>query len=302
VHEQDGLAGRFETHRDQLRAVAYRMLGARNEAEDAVQEAWLRLVRVDADGIANLGGWLRTVVSRVCLDMLRARESRREELAGDRPPDERPDPDSDGDPEREALLVDSVGRALLVVLDRLGAAERVAFVLHDMFAVPFEEIAPIVERSPVTTKKLASRARRKVRGTPAVAAGAVGGGVEPARQRRVAEAFLAASRSGDIEAVLAVLAPDVLRRAGRDALPTGRAAEIRGARAVAEEIAAFGRNARFAEPALVNGAVGIVVAPHGRLLLALALTIEGERITEYELIADPARLRRLDLAVLESSM
>lgn len=298
MHAQDGLAGGFtdgfEAHRDRLRSVAHRMLGSFSEAEDAVQEAWLRLARGDTDDVENLGGWLTTVVSRICLDMLRSRESRREDLTGHQMPDEHPDPDQSGGPEQEALLVESVGRALLIVLDRLGPAERVAFVLHDMFAVPFDEIAPIVDRSPATTKKLASRARHKVRGAPALSA------MELARQRRVVEAFLAASRAGDIDGVLTVLAPDVLRRADRAALPAGRPAEVRGAQAVAEEIATFGRNSRFAEPALVDGAVGIVVAPQGRLRLVLAVTVVGERITAYELIADPARLHRLDLAVLDA--
>ncbi|OMI40100.1 sigma-70 family RNA polymerase sigma factor [Streptomyces sparsogenes] len=290
-----GLADRFEAHRDRLRSVAHRMLGSFSEAEDAVQEAWLRLTRGGTDDVENLGGWLTTVVSRICLDMLRSRASRREDLAGHPVPDETPDPDRGGDPEQEALLVDSVGRALLVVLDRLGPAERAAFVLHDMFAVPFDEIAPIVDRSPATTKKLASRARQKVRGAAPTLPG-----TELARQRRVVEAFLTASRAGDIDGVLAVLAPDVVRRADRAAVPPDRPGEIRGARAVAEEIAAFGRNSRFAEPALVGGRVGIVVAPQGRLRLVVAVTVVGERITAYELIADPARLHRLDLAVLDA--
>ncbi|GLY64931.1 sigma-70 family RNA polymerase sigma factor [Amycolatopsis taiwanensis] len=293
MKRDDGLAARFDAHRDHLRTVAYRILGSLSEAEDAVQEAWLRLMRVDANSINNLGGWLTTVVSRVCLDMLRARESRREELAGHQVSDQSPDPAPAGDPAQEALLADSVGRALLVVLDRLGPAERIAFVLHDMFAVPFDEIAPIVDRSTVTTKKLASRARQKVRGTPSVP------GVELARQRHVIEAFLAASRAGDVDAVLAVLVPDVVRRADQAALPTGRATEVRGARAVAEEIVVFGRNAQFAEPALVNGVVGIVVAPRARLALVLTVTVEGERIAGYELVADPIRLQELDLAVLD---
>lgn len=286
------LADRFETHRGALQAVAYRMLGSVSEAEDAVQEAWLRLVRVDSDEVDNLGGWLRTVVSRVCLDMLRSRAARREELVGHQVPDEGRDLGPSRDPEHEALLVDSVGRALLVVLDRLAPVERVAFVLHDMFAVPFDEIATIVGRSTVTTKKLASRARHKVRGAPAMQ------DAELARQRRVVEAFLAASRAGDLDAILAVLDPDVVRRADRAALPPGRAVEVRGAREVAEEIVVFGRNSRFADPALVNGAVGIVVAPRGRLVLVLTVHVEDERIVEYELIADPARLRQLDLAVI----
>jgi RNA polymerase sigma factor (sigma-70 family) len=298
MDERGELAELFEAHRGHLQAVAYRMLGSLPEAEDAVQEAWLRLERADVGDVENLAGWLTTVVSRVCLDMLRSRASRREELFGQQVPAAIRDADRGGDPEQEAILADSVGRALLVVLDTLAPAERTAFVLHDMFAVPFEEIAPVLGRSPVATKKLASRARGRVRGTPA-AGGPVVSSAELARHRRVVEAFLAASRAGDVGAVLALLAPDVVRRADPAALPAGRATEVRGARAVSEEIAAFGSNARFAEVALVNGAVGIVVAPRGRLLLALAVTIEGERIAGYELIADPARLHELDLAVLD---
>lgn len=289
MNKYDELADRFETHRDQLQTVAHRMLGSLSEADDAVQEAWLRLVRADPDRIDNLRAWLTTVLSRVCLDMLRSRESRRENLVGHHMADVA----LDNDPEQEALLVDSVGRALLVVLDRLDPAERVAFVLHDLFAVPFNEIAPIVERSAVTTKKLASRARQKVRDNPAVP------GEEIARQRRVAEAFLAASRAGDLDAVLAVLAPDVVRTADEAALPAGRPTNVRGAQTVAEEIVVFGRNARFADLALVDGTVGLVVAPNGRLRLVLALTIDGERITGYELIADPARLHQIALAILD---
>ncbi|MFD7900370.1 sigma-70 family RNA polymerase sigma factor [Streptomyces sp. NPDC059743] len=300
---QDRLAERFETHRGHLRAVAYRMLGSLSEADDAVQEAWLRLSRADVRGVENLAGWLTTVVSRLCLDMLRTRAARREDLVGQDLPDHIGNSGDGGggdggDPEREAVLVDSVGRALLVVLDTLGPAERIAFVLHDMFAVPFDQIAPVVERSPATTKKLASRARGKVRGTPAVPA------AELARHRRVVDAFLAASRSGDLDAILAVLATDVVRRADRAALPPGVPAEVRGARAVAKGVVVFGRRARFAEPALVDGAMGAVVAPGGRLLLVLtftfAVTGEGEKIVGYEVIADPARLRRLDLAALET--
>ncbi|MFC9650773.1 sigma-70 family RNA polymerase sigma factor [Streptomyces sp. NPDC056937] len=307
--DQDRLAERFETHRTRLRAVAYRMLGSVGEADDAVQESWLRLSRVDADGVGNLAGWLTTVVSRVCLDMLRSRTARREDPVGERLPD-RIEAARDGggggagagggggggaggDPEEEALQADSVGRALLVVLDTLGPAERIVFVLHDLFAVPFDRIAPIVERSPVTTKKLASRARHKVQGTPAAPAADLG------RYRHVVEAFLAASRGGDLNALLAVLAPDVVRRADPAALPPGVATEVRGARVVAEETMVLGRRARFAEAALVNGTVGVVVAPRGRLLLALTFTIEGERITGYEVIAAPARLQRLELAVLD---
>jgi RNA polymerase sigma-70 factor (ECF subfamily) len=283
----DELAGRFEARREYLRGVAYRMLGSRAEADDAVQETWLRLTRVDAAGIANLTGWLTTVVSRLCLDALRARAARREDLVADPAPAA-----ADDDPEAEAVRADEVGRALLVVLDRLGPAERVAFVLHDMFAVPFDEIAPIVSRTPVAAKKLASRARARVRGTPSV------DGAELARQRGVVEAFLAAARAGDLDAVLAVLAPDVVRRADAAAVGPDRAGEVRGARSVADEIAVFGRTAAGAELALVDGTVGVLVAPGGRLRLAVTVTLTGDRIAGYELIGDEGRLARLDLAVL----
>ena len=297
MHEQDGLTERFEAERERLRAVAHRMLGSVAEAEDAVQEAWLRLNRTDTEAVDNLAGWLTTVVSRVCLDMLRARRTRREDPSGQQPPEQLPDAEGPGAPEREALLVDAVGRALLVVLDTLAPAERVAFVLHDLFAVPFEEVGPVVGRTPATAKKLASRARLKVRGTPVLP------GAELDRHRHVVEAFLAASRGGDLDALLAVLAPDVVRRADPAALPPGVPAEARGALAVARETVVIGRRSRYAEAALIDGAVGMVVAPYGRLLLALTFTVEpaaeGGRIASYEVIADPARLRRLDLALLE---
>jgi RNA polymerase sigma-70 factor (ECF subfamily) len=232
-------------------------------------------------------------LSRICLDQLRTRASRREDLvARHRPDDHRADEPS-GDPEQEALLLDEVGRALLVVLGTLTPAERIAFVLHDMFAVPFDEIAPIVDRSTATTKKLASRARHRVRGVPLEAAD------ELRRHRRVVEAFLVAVRAGDVDAVIAVLDPDVVRRADQAALPAGRQSEIRGARVVAEEIAVFGGRARFAELLLVDGDVGIVIAPHGSPDLVLAVTVTGERIAGYQLIADPSRLAALDLAVLD---
>jgi RNA polymerase sigma-70 factor, ECF subfamily len=288
--ERDTVAERFEAYRPQLRGVAFRMLGSVTEADDAVQEAWLRLARTDLAGVHNLGGWLTTVVSRVCLDQLRSRAARREDLVGQHQADEHLSPV--GDPAAEAELVDEVGRALLVVLGRLSPAERVAFVLHDMFAVPFGEIAPVLDRSPATTKKLASRARLRVRGTPAGAA------ADLARHRRVVQAFLAASRAGDVEAVIAVLDPDVVRRADRAALPDGRPLRARGAGPVAGEIVVFGGRARFASPALVNGDAGIVVAPHGRLQLVLLVTVAGDKVTGYELVADPARLARLEVAVL----
>ncbi len=285
------LAELFEAQRGHLRAVAYRMLGSREEAEDAVQEAWIRLGRFDAEGVDNLPGWLRTVVTRICLDMLRARRSRPEEPSDDEEFDQVPDPGRDSHPEEQALLADAVGRALLVVLDTLTPAERVAFVLHDMFAVPFDHIAPLVERSPSAAKKLASRARHKVRGTPALPA------AELARHRTIVAAFLDAARAGDVTAVLAVLAPDVVRRADPAALPPGVPVEIRGARAVAESTRAFAGRSRLAEIALVDGAVGLVVAPYGRLVFAVTFTIEGDRITAYDVIADRARLRNLRVAV-----
>ena len=289
----EGLAEVFEAHRGRLRAVAYRMLGSLSDAEDAVQEVWLRLSRVEADGIDNLDAWLRTVVSRICLDMLRTRATRREDPVGQELPDQGWVAGEGGDPEHEALLVESVGRALLVVLDALSPAERVAFVLHDMFAVPFDQIAPIVGRSTVTAKKLASRARHRVRGTPAAPE------AELAAQRKVVEAFLAASRTGDMAGLLAVLAPDVVRRADPAALPVGANTVARGAREVAQQTMVFGRRSRFAAAALIDGSVGVVVAPYGRLVLALTLTVEDDRIAGYEVIAAPARLRRLDVAVLD---
>ena len=284
----DSLAERFEQERGKLRAVAYRMLGSEVEAEDALQEAWIRLERTD--GVENLGGWLRTVVTRICLDMLRSRRVRREDLTGPEILDQAPA--SRGTPEDEALVADSVSRALLVVLDTLEPAERIAFVLHDMFAVPFAQIAPIVERTPVATKKLASRARQRVQGTPTVSA------AELSRQRRVVAAFLDAARSGDLAAVLEVLDPDVVRRVDAAALSPGMSAELRGSRAVAEGTVSLAARSRLAELALVNGAVGIVLAPHGRLSLAISFTSEKDRITSYDVIADPDRLRQLTLAVL----
>ncbi|MEU9079441.1 sigma-70 family RNA polymerase sigma factor [Kitasatospora sp. NPDC048538] len=287
--DRDGvLAERFEAERGRLGAVALRMLGSTGEAEEAVQEAWLRLDRAGPDAVENLPGWLTTVVSRICLDLLRARAARREEPVGEAPPEVA---SADAGPEREALLVESVGRALLVVLDRLGPAERVAFVLHDGFAVPFEQIAPIVGRTPVAAKKLASRARRRVRGTPALPPERLAG------HRRVVEAFLAASRGGDLAELLAVLAPDVVRRADPAALPPGRAPVARGAAEVARETAVFGRRARFGAVALVDGVPGIVIAPGGRLRLALRVAVTGGRVAGFEVVADPARLAALELAV-----
>src|SRR6266446_4944037 len=291
MDEKGWLAETFEANRTHLREVAYRMLGSLPEAEDAVQQAWLRLSRSDAAEIENLGGWLTTVVARVSLDMLRSRESRREEPAGEHAPEPAAGREAGGDPEQEAALADSVGLALLVVLDTLAPAERLAFVLHDLFAMPFEEIAPIVDRSPAAARQLASRARRRVQGAGAVQDRDV------KRQREVIDAFLAASRRGDFDALLAVLDPNVVLRMDRAAVPPGAATETRGAVAVAKRAAKGG--ARAAQPALVNGSVGVVVAPKGRLLMVVRFTITGGKIVEMEAIADPERVRQLDLAVLD---
>jgi RNA polymerase sigma-70 factor (ECF subfamily) len=270
--------------------VAHRLLGSAAEADDAVQEAWLRLDRIEAADVDNLGAWLRTVVSRICLDMLRSRSSRREDPADLRMLDG--NPAGVGDPEESALLAGDVSRALLVVLETLTPAERIVFVLHDMFAVPFDQVAAMLDRTPDAAKKLASRARRKVRGAPAVPPS------ELARRRRVVEAFLAAARTGDLDAVLAVLDPDVVRRVDPAAVPPGGVAVLRGARAVAEGTVMLAARSRLAEPALVDGGVGAVVAPGGKLLLVLTFVVTGDRIAEYEVIADPVRLARMDLAVL----
>ncbi|HEU4731859.1 MAG TPA: sigma-70 family RNA polymerase sigma factor [Kofleriaceae bacterium] len=285
---RDSLAGPFENHRGHLRAVAYRMLGSLSEAEDAVQEAWLRLARSDTSAVENLRGWLTTVVARVCLDMLRARKSRREEPLGVKLPE--PPAVEDGNPEQEAVLADSVGLALLVVLDTLSPAERLAFVLHDLFAVPFEEIASIVGRSPAAVRQLASRARRRVQGQGAVAPEA-----ELARQREVVGAFLAALRGGDFDALIAVLDPDVVVHV---VSPDGTPHELRGAQTWAKGAIAFARHARFIQLALVDGNVGLVMAPHGRLYRALRFGFQGGKIAQVEVVADPARLAQLELAVV----
>ncbi|MFE1313183.1 RNA polymerase sigma factor SigJ [Streptomyces sp. NPDC058755] len=292
----DLLADRFEEHRGQLRAVAYRMLGSLAEAEDAVQEAWLRLGRSDTDEIRNLGGWLTTVVGRVCLDMLRSRTARREEPIDDTfVPDPMVRPLSQVDPEAEVLEADSVGLALLVVLETLDPAERLAFVLHDMFAVPFDDIAAIVERTPAATRQLASRARRRVQGaTPAV-------DPDLGRQRQVVDAWLAASRGGDFDALLALLHPDATLRADAGALVRGAAASkaVHGARTVAEQASMFSQLAVYARPVLVNGAVGLVTAPEGRPVSVTAFTIVDGRITGLYILADPDRIAGLDLPALE---
>jgi RNA polymerase sigma factor (sigma-70 family) len=291
--EGDWLAERFEAHRSQLRAVAYRMLGSLTEADDAVQEAWLRLSRADTSGVENLGGWLTTVVARVCLDTLRARSSRREEPLGVHLPDPILSRVDGLDPEQQALLAEGVGLALLVVLDTLAPAERLAFVLHDTFAVPFEEIAAIVGRSPAATRQLASRARRRVQAAAAVP------DADLARQRSVVDAFFAAARRGDFDALVAVLDPDVVLRADRGAVPVSPAKVVRGAPAVARQALTFARPALFVRPALVNGAAGVVVASGGRPFSVMGFTVRGGKIVEIDVLADPARLRQLDLALLD---
>jgi RNA polymerase sigma factor (sigma-70 family) len=294
MNERDLLADRFEANRTHLRTVAYRMLGSVSEADDAVQEAWLRLSRrSDPDDLDNLRAWLTTVVARVCLDMLRSRRSRREEPLDTRIPEPIVSPADGMDPEHEALLADSVGLALLVVLETLSPAERLAFVLHDMFAVPFDEIAPIVDRSPAAARQLASRARRRVRGA------APEPDVDLARQREVVDAFLVAAREGDLEALVAVLDPDVVLRADRGALRPGAPTELRGAREVATGALGFARLAPLARPALVNGAAGLVVSRRGRPFAVAGFTVARGRIAEIDVLADPKRLRELDLTVLD---
>ncbi|SUA79633.1 RNA polymerase sigma factor SigJ [Nocardia otitidiscaviarum] len=289
MSDRDELTRQFEAQRPHLRAVGYRMLGSWAAAEDAVQDTWLRLHRTDPAEVANLPAWLTTVISRICLDHLRSRAAHPEHPLDDAAPDLR---DTTYDPEQAAVQTDSVSRALLVVLDRLSPAERVAFVLHDVFAVPFDQIAVVVDRTPTAAKQLASRARRRVRGNPAVSP------VDLARHRRVVEAFLDAAHTGNVEALLAILAPDVVRRADAAAVLTGTPLTAHGITRVTEDIARFGRRAAFAEPALIDGTVGAVVAPRGHLTLVLRFQFEGTRITEYEVIADPDRLRTLAIATL----
>jgi RNA polymerase sigma-70 factor (ECF subfamily) len=296
MDESDWLAERFQDHRGRLRAVAYRMLGSLSEADDAVQGAWLRLSRADPSGVENLAGWLTTLVARECLDMLRARTARREEPLGAHVPDPIVSTQDGGDPEQQAVLAEGVGLALLVVLDTLAPAERLALVLHDTFAVPFDEIAPIVGRSPAATRQLASRARRRVRGVAPVP------DADLARQRAVVDAFFAAARDGDFAALLAVLDPDVVVRADAGAVPLGASRVVRGAAAVAEHaLSGFSRIARLgiAQPALVNGAAGVVIAPGGRPSAVVGFTVRRGKIVEIDMLVDPARLRRLDLKILD---
>jgi RNA polymerase sigma-70 factor (ECF subfamily) len=293
VDEGDWLAERFEENRTHLRAVAYRMLGSLSEADDAVQDAWLRLSRADTSGVDNLGGWLTTVVARGCLDRLRARASRREQPLGVHLPEPILSPDDGPDPEQQALLAEGVGLALLVVLETLTPAERLAFVLHDTFAVPFDQVAAIVGCSPTAARQLASRARRRVKQHATVP------DADLARQRAVVDAFLAAARDGDFDALVAVLDPDVVLRADRGAVPLGASRVVRGARAVAEGALTFARLGRFARPVLVNGAAGVVArAPDGQPFAVMGFTVRRGKIVEIDILADLARLRQLDLTVL----
>ena len=291
MSERDGIASKFEEHRSHLRDVAYRMLGSASDADDAVQEAWSRVSEAESGGVMNPRGWLTTVVARISLNMLRARKVRHEASL---------DSDESGaaiagtgaDAEQEAMLADSVGLALLVVLERLTPAERLAFVLHDIFDLPFEEIAPIVERSPAAARQLASRARRRVRG------GGATSNADLSRRRKVVEAFLSASREGDFGALLTLLDPDIVIRVegvGRD--PVGQR-ELRGAQTVLDRARDFARAARFCRVALLDGNPGLVMAPHGHLVRALVFTFAGDTVTSIDVIADPARLRQLDISVL----
>ncbi len=290
MEEHQWLAEQFEANRSHLQTVAYRMLGSASEANDVVQESWLRLSLADASGIENLGGWLTTVVARLCLDVLRARNARREKPLDDAMTARIANREPGNDPEREALLADSLGFALLVILDTLTPAERIAFVLHDIFAMPFDEIAPILDRSASAVRQLASRARRRVQ-SPVILNDNL------ASQREVVNAFLTASREGSFEALLAVLDPDVVFRNDPTLVSTGAATEIRGAASVAKQ---FVGRARGVRPSLVDGAIGVLVARQGRLFLVISFKVTDGKITEINAIGDPARFRKLRLAVLEN--
>jgi RNA polymerase sigma factor (sigma-70 family) len=293
MDEREWLAERFEEQRPHLQAVAYRMLGSLSEAEDAIQETWLRLSRSDADGIENLGGWLTTVVGRVCLNMLRSRRTRREEPLNVHVPDPIVSRADGSESEQDVVLADSVGLALLVVLETLNPAERLAFVLHDMFAVPFDEIAPVVGRSPAATRQLASRARRRVQGEAPVPDN------DLKRQREVVDAFFAAARDGDFDALVAVLDPDVVVRSDGGVLLPGASEVTRGAEVVAGRALRFASMAQFVRPALVNGAAGAVAAPHGEPFVVMAFTVRDGKIVEIDALRDPERLAELDLTVLD---
>lgn len=294
MNDHDWLAEQFESERPRLRALAYRLLGSLAEADDAVQETWLRVTHFDATSIANPGGWLTTVVARVCLDMLRSRTARREEFLDRHLPDPIISREEGMDPEQEVLLAEAVGLALQVVLDTLEPAERVAFVLHDVFAVPYEEIAPLVGRSATAARQLASRARRRVRETTPVP------DADLVQSRSVVDAFFAAVREGDLAALLTMLDPDVVVRADYGAQPGGGVLrEVRGARGVAEAALIFARHAQFARPVLVNGAVGAVVAQGGQPYAVMAFTIRQGKIAEIDILGDPTRLRQFELSALD---
>ena len=293
MEDQEWLAERFEEHRNHLRAVAYRMLGSVSEADDAVQEAWLRLSRTGASEIENIGGWLTTVVGRVCLNELRSRKARREEPLDVRVPEPIVSREDGVDPEHEALLADSVGLAMLVVLETLSPAERIAFVLHDMFGVPFDQIAPLVDRSSTAARQLASRARRRVQGEAPVP------DADLSLQREVVDAFFAAAREGDFEALVAVLDADVVLRSDGGAARPDASFVLRGAKAVAKSALTFARLSPYVQPALINGAAGVVVAPRGRPFSVMGFTVRGGKIVAIDGLADPARLRELDLTVLD---
>jgi RNA polymerase sigma factor (sigma-70 family) len=290
--ENEWLAERFEEHRAHLRAVAYRMLGSLSEADDAVQDTWLRVSRSGTDGVENLGGWLTTIVARVCLNMLRARNVRREESLGVHLPDPVISPEGPLQPEEEALLAEGVGLALLVVLDSLTPAERLAFVLHDMFELPFEEIAPMVGRSPAAARQLASRARRRVKGAEPPAPDP-----DLARQRDVVDAFFLAARGGDFDALVALLDPDVVLRADGGARRPAASVVIRGAAAVAREAIGSAQPGARLRPAMVNGAAGVVISMRGRPVAVVGFTVAAGKIVEIDAIADPERVRRIAAAV-----
>jgi RNA polymerase sigma factor (sigma-70 family) len=285
VHDGDRLARRFDAERGRLRAVAYRMLGSLADADDAVQETWLRLAGAESRDVQNLPGWLTTVLARICLDMLRSRRARREEPLEVHVPDPIVSLDA-SDPETEALLGDAIGVALLVVLDTLSPPERLAFVLHDVFAVPFDQIGPILNRSPAAAKQLASRARRQVQNAPAP-------DTDLTRQRQLVDAFLTAARGGDLDALLAILDPDVLLRADAGAGQLGPSRLARGREEVATQVLRYAHLAPFARPALVNGTPGAVAAPGGNIVAVLAVTTQRDRIVEINILADPRRLRHL---------
>src|SRR5215471_8625758 len=294
MDDRDWLAHRFEEHRTRLRAVAYRMLGSLSEADDAVQEAWLRLSRSDAASIENLGGWLTTVVGRLCLNMLRSRGTRREDPINPHMPDPVVSREEESDPEAEALVADSVGLALLVVLETLTPAERLAFVLHDIFAVPFDEIASMLDRSPMAARQLASRARHQVQGVAPVP------DADLTRQREIVDAFFAASRDGDFDALVAVLDPDVVLRSDGGSRRPRDTVLVRGAENAASRALTYARLSPYVRPAVVNGVAGVVVAPGGRLFSVMAFTVCDGKIVEIDSLTDPDRLGEIDLAGLET--